>query len=242
VPAPTSLALAALAVAIAGCAPALPSISGGSTTPAGRGDLAVGVAARAPALDLSRADVAGDDELLRLAGPGGAVPVGAFRLGLDRLDVGVIVAGTAGRIELRLGGDVGTMAHWHLGAAIVAGYRRAETLLNAGGETLGGVEGHHVGGLVPLGLGAAIGGIFEIWGTLRLGFDHVEGWVQPARFGDAWSLRAGLALGLGVGFRRVHVLVELPVDVEHVRGQLAGSPLERTGIVLTPSAALRLRF
>ncbi len=225
-----------------GCAPAMPSISGGRTTPHDRADLALGIAARAPALDLSRTDVAGTDELLRLTGPGGVVPVGAFRIGVDSVELGAIVAGTEGRLELRAGGPISAIAHWHVGAALGAGYRRAEPQAGALGEALGEVEGHRLGLLVPVGVGVTLGGVFEVWGTLRLGADRLEGWVQPGRFGEAWALRAGLAVGLGVGFRRVHVLLELPVDVERVTGQLAGSPLERSGLVLTPTAALRLRF
>lgn len=232
----------ALSLAALGCAPALPTLSGGSTTPSDRSDLVVGAAARAPALDLGRTDVPGDDELLRLTGPGGVVPVGAFRLGLDALDVGVIVAGTDGRVEVRASGALSSALYWHVGAAVGAGYRRAEGLVNGEGDVLSGLEGYRVSGFVPAGLGLAIAGLFEAWGTLRLGFDRLEGWMADGRFGDAWVLRAGLALGLGVGFRRLHVLIELPVDVEHARGQLAGAGIERTGLVLTPAVALRVRF
>jgi hypothetical protein len=237
-----SVAAIVAALLAAGCAPALPSISGGSTTPHDRFDLALGIAARAPALDLGRTEALGTDELLRLSGPGGVVPVGAFRIGVGSIELGAIVAGTSGRLELRAGGALSGIAHWHIGAALGAGYRRADPQTSALGDELGAVEGHHLGLLVPVGIGASLGGVFELWGTLRLGADRLEGWVQPGRFGEAWALRAGLAVGLGVGFRRVHVLLELPVDVEYVSGQLAGIPLERSGLALTPTAALRLRF
>jgi hypothetical protein len=235
-----------LVIVATGCAPALPTLSGGRTTPGDRADLAVGLAARAPALDLSPPDAPGTSELLTLSGPGGIVPVGVFRMGLDEdWDLGVVVAGTGGRIEVRSGGALGTLANYHVGAAVSAGYQTSEARQGTTGEMLASAEGYRAGGFVPLGIGAAIGGIFEAWGTVRLGAEYVAGSVgsaMTARSGDAWILRSGLALGLGVGFRRIHVLLELSVDFEHVRGQLGGVAIDRSGIVLTPATALRLRF
>jgi hypothetical protein len=232
----------ALGVFAAGCAPALPTFSGGSTTPHDREDLAVGLAARAPALDLSAPSGGGADELLTLAAPGGVVPAGALRFGLDGgWDLGVVVAGSGGRLEVRTGGLLGSSVTWHVGAAISGAYQRSEARQIDDDTTLAGAEGYRVGGLVPLSVGMALGGIFEAWGTVRLGAEHVGGSVGAAS-GDAWTLRSGLALGLAVGFRRVHVMVELAVDFEHVRGQLGGAVIERSGLVLTPATALRIRF
>lgn len=225
----------------AGCAPALPTLSGGRTTPSDRADLAIGMAARAPALDLAPADP-GTTELLSLSGPGGVVPAGSFRVGLDDAwDLGVIVAGTGGRVEVRTGGPLGTLANYHVGAAISTGYQRSEATQSGMGAMLASAEGYRVGAFVPIGIGAALGGIFEGWGTLRLGAEYVNGTVGT-QSGDAWIFRSGLALGIGVGFRRVHVLLELAVDFEHVRGQLGAVAIDRSGVVLTPATALRLRF
>lgn len=231
-----------LGVMSLGCAPVLPSFSGGSTTPHDREDLAVGLAARAPALDLSAPGGGDASELLTLAAPGGVVPAGVLRFGLDGgWDLGVIVAGSGGRIEVRTGGLLGSSVTWHVGAALSGAYQRSEARQLDVDTTLAGAEGYRVGALVPLSVGMALGGIFEAWGTVRLGAEHVGGSVG-ATSGDAWTLRSGLALGLAVGFRRVHVLVELAVDFEHVRGQLGGVAIDRSGIVLTPATALRIRF
>lgn len=228
--------------ALAGCAPVLPSLSGGSTTPREREDLAIGVAARAPALDLSGPTEPGASELLTLAGPGGVVPVGSFRAGLEGgWDLGAIVAGSGGRLEVRSGGLLGSSLTYHVGVALSGAYQGSQERQTAMDETLAAAEGFRVGALVPVGIGLAIGGIFEAWGSVRLGAEYVNGSVGITS-GDAWVLRSGLALGLGVGFRRVHLLVELAVDFEHVRGQLGGASIERSGIVLTPAAALRIRF
>lgn len=234
-------AMLVMGAALTACAPALPTLSGGRTTPSGRADLAIGMAARAPALDLAPAD-AGTTELLSLSGPGGVVPAGSFRVGLDDgWDLGVVIAGTGGRAEVRTGGPLGTLANYHLGAALTAGYQRSEDAQSGMGAVLRAAEGYRVGAFLPLGIGAALGGIFEGWGTVRLGAEYVSGTVGADR-GDAWILRSGLALGIGVGFRRVHVLIELAVDFEHVRGQLGGVAIDRSGVVLTPATALRLRF
>lgn len=232
----------ALASTLIGCAPALPTFSGGSVTPHDREDLAVGVAARAPALDLSAPTTGGESELLTLAAPGGVVPAGVLRFGLDGgWDLGVVVAGSGGRFEVRTGGLLGSSLTWHVGAAVSGAYQRSEARQIDVDTTLSAAEGYRIGALVPLSVGMALGGIFEAWGTVRLGAEHVGGSVGGSS-GDAWTLRSGLALGLAVGFRRVHVMVELAVDFEHVRGQLGGVAIDRSGIVLTPATALRIRF
>lgn len=227
---------------VAGCAPALPSLSGAHTTPDGRVELGLGTAVRVPFEGVAPPPVpGGTDEVLALASPGGAVPVELGRAGFaSDWDLGVIAAGSGGRIEVRGGRQLSAMAHFHGGVALSGGWARAEPTQ---GTT--GAEGYRVGAFVPLTLGIDVSSIFEAWATARLGAERIEGTVGlggAPRASEAWMLRAGLALGLAVGFRRVHVLLEVAVDAEHVRGTSGGSAFESTGGAVTPAVALRVRF
>lgn len=236
-------ALAAIVLSFtAACAPALPSLSGAHTTPDGRAEVGLGTAVRVPFLDVAPPNVPGDvDEALAIASPGGVVPVELGRVGFERnWDVGVIAAGPGGRVEVRGDYRLGPMTHFHAGFALSGGWAHAEPTQ---GTT--GADGYRVGGFVPLTLGIDVSGIFEAWGTVRLGAEHVEGTIgigSAPRSAEAWMLRAGLALGLAVGFRRVHVLCEVAVDAEHVRGTSGGVSFDRTGGAVTPAVALRVRF
>ena len=230
-----TLAIASIAI---GCAPALSSFSGARTTPEGRGDVAIGASARAPLGDLARPT---DQALLGLTSPGGIAPAGFFRLGVARQwDLGVLVAGTTGRLELRASHRLSGVARFIGG---VSGY---------GGGVLrdddpeGHGDGFRAGALVPLVLALDLGGVFEAWGGVRLGYEHVSGSVHPVpaivMSGEADAFRGGVVVGLAIGFIHVHALVELAVDYEYWRGQLGGAAFERQGIALVPGFAIRARF
>lgn len=226
----------------AGCAPALVSLSGARATPEGRTDVALGTGVRVPLADVAPPAVpGGTDEVLALLSPGGAVPVEALRAGVaGGWDLGVVAAGSGGRVELRGDHALGAMAHVHGGIALGGGYARAEPTQ---GTT--GAEGYRLGVFVPVTLGIDVSSIFEAWATARLGAERVEGTVGlggAPRASEAWLLRAGLALGLAVGFRRVHVLLEVGLDAEHARGTSGGVAFERTGGAVTPAVGLRVRF
>lgn len=226
------------AILTGGCAPALSSFSGGRTTPEGRGDLAIGASARAPLGDLARPT---DQAVLGLTSPGGVAPAGFFRLGLSRRwDLGVLVAGTTGRIELRASHRLSGVARVIGGVSGYGGYVVRED------DPEGRGDGFRAGALVPLVLALDLGGVFEAWGGLRLGYEHVGGTVHPdpltAMAGDANAFRGGLVVGLAIGLMRIHALVELAADYEYWRGQLAGAVFERQGIALVPGFAIRARF
>lgn len=237
-----SLVPALMAALVAGCAPAMPSLSGAHTTPDGRAEVALGTAVRVPFAEVAPPALPGGvDEVLALASPGGAVPVELGRVGFaGDWDLSVVAAGSGGRIELRGDRRLSPMAHFHAGVAVSGGYAGAQATQG----TTGG-EGYRIGAFVPLTLGVDVSGIFEAWATARLGAERIEGTIGlggTPRASEAWMLRAGLALGLAVGFRRFHVLVEVAVDAEHVRGTSGGTAFERTGGAVTPAVGLRVRF
>jgi hypothetical protein len=201
-------------------------LAGGRTVPRGRTDLALGGAIRIPVGDLVPQTVG--DEALVYSAPGGVAPVALVRYGLlNSLDLGVEAAGTILRVHVRgqfyLGGDF----HLMLGAAPFGGAVYAEQ-----GAAFRG------GALVPVALVIDITSVYEAWLGVRIGLEHVAGDVPIALSG----LRTGGVLGVGVGFRRVHLLVELAVDHEYWWGRNGDMSVERNGIALTPAFALRLRL
>jgi hypothetical protein len=227
-------------LSLTACAPALPSFSGGRTTPDGRVDVALGASVRAPLGDLARP---ADQEVLGLTSPGGVAPAGFFRVGLVRgWDMGVLVAGTNGRIELRGSTRLGSMARAIVGVSGYGGYLVREN--DPGGQGNG--DAFRAGALVPIVISLDMGGVVEGWGGLRLGYEHVGGNLHPMAggvlTGDANAFRGGLVLGLALGLLRVHALIELAADYEYWRGQLDGVAFERQGIALTPSFGVRVRF
>lgn len=226
----------AASIALAGCAPSIPSFSGARTTPDGRVDLLAGMSARVPTGDLS------SGEAMSLAAPGGIAPAGAVRVGVSReLDLGLVVSAASGRAELRYGETVGSV-RLHAGIAGFGGY--AVTDPDANGAQ---GSGWRAGAFVPLTLGFDVAGILEAWVGARFAFERVEGQLGPTSMtmnatSSAWGVRGGGVVGLALGFRRVHVLAELAVDGEWWSGQLAGVSFERSGASLTPAFGVRIRF
>lgn len=229
----------AAAIALAGCAPSIPSFSGARTTPDGRVDLLAGMSARVPTGDLASGDA------MSLAAPGGIAPAGAVRVGVSReLDLGLVVSAASGRAELRYGETVGSV-RLHAGIAGFGGY--AVTDPDANGAQ---GSGWRAGAFVPLTLGFDVAGILEAWVGARFAFERVEGQLGPTTMmptstnatSSAWGVRGGGVVGLALGFRRVHVLAELAVDGEWWSGQLAGVSFERSGAALTPAFGVRIRF
>jgi len=200
---------------LAACAPVAPPMTGGSTTLAGRQDLSFGAAARiplgedAPALGRRRA---------------GLSPLGALRLGLPRgWDLGLIVAGPSGRLELRHETE------------LRAGSTRVALLYGVSGwaghwEDDAGGRGWRAGAQLPAVVGVDIGGLYEAWGGFVMSFETLD---------DARWLRGGALLGLAMGLRWLHFWVELTIERERALGHHVGP---RARWVLGPSFGFRVRL
>ena len=250
---------------VAGCAPALPSLAGGSTTPAHRRDVGLGGSARVPFGQLrpraGRADHTGAaptngvDELAaryeEAALAGGIVPVASARVGLPHhLDLGVLASGTMAQLSLRwerVLRDGVTQPRWVIGLAPYGGAlvgareadRGARDRDRAGRAGVVGVE-------VPVLYAVDFGSSYELWAGPRLGAEYLRGRftageAERAR-ASAWTLRAGAVLGVGIGLRGLHVLAELTAAYERWRGRQGDAGITRQGLVLIPAAALRVRF
>jgi hypothetical protein len=96
------------------------------------------------------------------------------------------------------------------------------------------------------------GGIYSVWGGPRGGVSWVEGTVAGAVVNDPSTppalpisgqhVRAGLVAGLRVGFRYVHVAMELSGDWHHVTGTVGDTQVTLNQFTLTPAGALLISF
>lgn len=215
--------LCVFGLVLLGCAPAFPSFSGGRTVPRGRSDLALGAAVRVPVGDLA------DAPMLTDTAPGGALPVAFVRHGLGPdADLGLEVAGSGARGMLRGQLREGLVR-------FIGGFAPHVGVAHEQGDLL------RVGGTVPLTLSIDAFSLYEVWVGLRVGVEHLVGEVG----GNAVSmtgLRTGGVVGLGVGFRRLSLLVELGIDHELWSGDVSDISIATNGVVLTPAFAFRIRL
>jgi len=215
-------------VCLLGCAPALPSLSGGRTTPEDRVDLALGGAARIPLGELVPNDE--PTSLTEEASGGGVVPVALFSWGMfDGVDARALVAGTTLSLQGRLQAFAfGRDPTWSLIPSIgihfgYLGERRTVPEFREGAEAS-----------LLLGMNAA--GLLELWFGPRIG---AEMFGRPGNFTRENVLRAGLLLGIGAGFRDLHALIELTGTFE---SWLTDGDANPSGLSLTPAFAIRLRL
>ena len=220
---PGRVAVGVWALTWVACAPTFPSFAGGRTTPRGRTDLALGAAVRVPVGDLA------DEPTLAPFGSGGVAPGAFVRHGLTPdIDVGLEVSGAAARAHLRLQLGSGTVR-------LVTGLAPHVGLGHEDGELI------RVGGTIPIVLSIDVLGFYEVWIGVQLGLEHLVGQAGTDSI-SMTAIRTGGVVGLAVGFRRFHVLVELGIDHELWTGSVTDMSIERNGLVLTPALAVRLRL
>ena len=110
-----------------------------------------------------------------------------------------------------------------------------------GGAVLDPGAAGRLGVSLPLTLAVDLFSVVELWLGVRASLEHVFGDLDPGAL-TLTGLRTGGVLGLAVGFRRIHVLLELGVDHEYWFGRLGGVDFERNGVAFTPAFALRIRI
>lgn len=239
----TGLAFALVSLAVlGGCATAVPAMSGGSTTPKNRSDLGLGGAARVPLGDLRDPVVSdpGESQYRYAADAGGVVPMAYGRYGIARnWDLGLMVAGTTVRAEARYERvlqEGTTRSALMVGLAPYGGWIPERDQSGRGGR---------VGFEVPFVFGVEIGGLYELWlgargsGEYVFGDFQVEGSEEKA---SGAGVRLGPVIGMALGVRRVHALIELTAAYEYWFIDHAGTSLNRGGFVLIPGFGIRIRF
>ena len=239
----TELALLLVSLtALAGCATAVPAMTGGSTTPKNRTDIGLGGAARIPLGNLRDPVMPdpGQSQYRYAADAGGVVPMAYGRYGLGRnWDLGLMVSGPTVRVEARYERvlqEGTTRSALIVGLAPYGGWIPDRDQSGSGGR---------VGFEVPFAVGVEIGGIYELWLGARASAEYVFGDFQLSgseQQASGAGLRAGPVIGMALGVRRVHALVELTAAYEYWFIDHAGASLDRGGFVLIPGFGIRLRF
>jgi hypothetical protein len=225
---------------------------------AGLSDALHGAQAEAAAVPPAGANAPNDVAYARGAlvaaavGPGIAPYVGA-RVGVgSQFEGGLSYTGRAMRADLRRSFDLGE--HWSLslgagGTAALYGHQDAGALPDV---DLGQLHGW--GADVPVLLGyESDAGLYMVWVGARAGWEHVD--VSEVRSEpkdvtlgtppvglSATRLWGGGLLGLAVGFRHVHVAMELDAAYTSITGEYNQTHASVSGVSLAPATALWWRF
>jgi len=179
-------------------------------------------------------------------------PVAGARVGVGSdFEGGLIYTGRGARADLRRAFRLGNATSpWALSIGLgldAAFVGRQEHLLT-------GVDGENVfgfGGDLPVLLGwRSTVGLYYAWIGARFGYEHDT--IKPAGSenpppldaaelqGDRFSV--GGLLGVAIGFRHVHVALELEADYANVSGTFGGVSGRVDGLSLTPATALWVDF
>lgn len=99
----------------------------------------------------------------------------------------------------------------------------------------------------------ASGGLYEAWGGVRGGYDSVTiseltSIPNAGDFGNAPYALSGTRVwggglvGLAIGFRHVHVAIEIDAAWQHVNGSFNGTSASVDGLAITPGSAMWVTF
>jgi hypothetical protein len=184
--------------------------------------------------------------------PGLAPLVGA-RVGIgEQLEGGIAYTGRAIRIDLRRSFDVST--HWSVslgagGLAALCGHEEGGALAGVDLSQL-----HGWGADIPLVVGyASDADLYTLWLGIRGGGEEVSiGEVRsepkavslgtPPVSLSATRWWGGGLFGLAVGFRHVHVAMEIDVAYASIAGDFGGTHAQVGGLTIAPGTAAWWRF
>jgi hypothetical protein len=157
----------------------------------------------------------------------------------ENWDLGLMVSGSTVRLDVRY---ERVLAEGTTRKALVVGMAPYGGWIPDRDES---GRGGRVGFEVPFVFGVEIGGIYELWLGARGSGEYVFGDFQIAGSEERASgagIRAGPVVGMALGVRRIHALVELTAAYEYWFIDHAGASLNRGGFVLIPGFGIRLRF
>jgi hypothetical protein len=263
--------LAGVALSLAGCGGGLPLLHPAQTLPGGEVLAAAGLSSTfalsgfAAATRDAMADAAanpaapgapGSDPtyakgaIVAASVGAGVAPFAAARVGVgSRAEGGLAYTGRGVRADLRRSFDLSEK--WALsvgagGSAVLFGHQQGSSLPDV---DLGSLHGW--GADVPVLVGyQSAGDVYMFWAGARGGWEHVDisAAASETPLGgsplalSATRFWAGPLLGFAVGFRHLHVAVELDTAYATVSGDYNGSHVQVGGISVAPASALWWRF
>jgi hypothetical protein len=252
---------------LAGCAGGLPLLHPAQTLPAGEVRASAGFSANvasagfADALHRATVEAASSPNvpldltyakgaLVEASVAPGLAPLVGARVGIaGAVEGGLEYTGRAVRADVRRSFELSR--HWALsaggaGSALFYGHSADQALPDV---DLG--ELHGWGADVPILVGyTSDADLYALWLGARGGWEHAEigalSSVPSVTIGGpsltATRLWAGGVVGVAVGFRHVHIAMELDVSYANVWGQYAGTQAQISGLSLTPASALWWTF
>jgi len=182
----------------------------------------------------------------------GLAPYASGRVGIGGGgEGGITYTGRSARIDLRKSFDFGAVSY-SVGAGVSVpfyGRHQGDALPNVDLSSLRGY-----GADVPLLVGwESDGGIYKLWAGPRGGWEHVSlgnltsepksvssGVPDTVLTADRFFV--GAVAGLAVGFRHVHVALELDASYTYVSGTYYDNKVNVSGFALTPASALWWTF
>ena len=185
-------------------------------------------------------------------GPGLA-PLGGARVGVGwQSEGGLAYTGRAVRADIRHSIDLST--HWSAslgvgGSTALYGHQQGSSLPNVSLNQL-----HGWGTDVPLLVGyESDAGLYMLWIGARAGWEHVDisdvtSVPKAVTLGTppidlaATRFWGGALLGFAVGFRHIHVALELDAAYATVSGDYNQTHVTIAGVSLSPATALWWRF
>jgi hypothetical protein len=173
-------------------------------------------------------------------------PVAGARVGVGaQFEGGILYTGRGARIDLRRAFGQGTWAV-SVGLGLDTAFSGRQT------TTLAGVDNANLLGIgadVPVLAGyRSTSGLYYAWVGARVGYEHdtieprgeqtVPPPSQPAPTLSGDRIFVGGLVGLAMGFRHVHVALELEADYANVSGSFGGVSARVDGLSLTPASAV----
>ncbi len=182
----------------------------------------------------------------------GLAPFVAARVGVGgHAEGGIAYTGRGARIDLRRSFESGGFA-LSVGAGVTGafyGRQQGSPLPNVELSAL-----HGFGADVPILVGwRSDGGLYHVWGGARGGFerDEIESLTSepksvsigtPPIHLAATRYYGGGLIGVGTGFRHVHVALELDVAYQSATGDYNDTHVKVSGVALSPATALWWTF
>jgi hypothetical protein len=182
----------------------------------------------------------------------GIAPFVAARVGTgDRYEGGIAYTGRGARIDMRRSydWDAISLSIGAGGSGLFYGHQDGGELPNV---DLGQLRGY--GFDVPVLIGwESQGGIYQAWAGVRGGGDHVSieevrsepkspGLGSPPISLSATRWYGGGLVGFAIGFRHVHVALELDVAYQNLSGAYNSTQSSVDGISFTPAGAVWITF